>query len=110
MKHTYYKSTTSSSPLSAAVKAGETLYLSGQLGISPETGKIVSHDAGEQTVQVLKNMEDVLTQAGYSFAGCQQCLLLCLGRGQASQIRCPGGLPQSGSESGDRGHRSEADG
>ena len=56
MKHTYYKSTTSSSPLSAAVKAGETLYLSGQLGISPETGKIVSHDAGEQNVQVLKNM------------------------------------------------------
>ena len=67
MKHTYYKSATSSSPLSAAVKAGSTLYLSGQLGISPETKKIVSDDAGEQTVQVLKNMEAVLTEAGFSF-------------------------------------------
>lgn len=67
MKHTYYKSVTSSSPLSAAVKAGDTLYLSGQLGISPETKKVISDDAGEQTEQALKNMEVVLKQAGYSF-------------------------------------------
>jgi len=67
MKHTYYKSVTSSSPLSAAVKADNTLYLSGQLGISPVTKKIVSDDAGEQTVQVLKNMEAVLAEAGFSF-------------------------------------------
>ena len=68
MKHTYYKSATSSSPLSAAVKAGDTLYLSGQLGISPETKKVVSDDAGEQTAQALKNMEALLTEAGYTFA------------------------------------------
>ena len=67
MKHMYYKSATSASPLSAAVKAGDTLYLSGQLGISPETKKVVSDDAGEQTVQVLKNMETVLKEAGYTF-------------------------------------------
>lgn len=67
MKHLYYKSATSASPLSAAVRAGNTLYLSGQLGISPETKKMVSEDAGEQTVQVLKNMEAVLTEAGFTF-------------------------------------------
>ena len=66
MQHTYYKSTTSSSPLSAAVRAGDTLYLSGQLGISPETKKIVSDDAGKQTEQILKNMEAILTEAGYT--------------------------------------------
>ena len=86
MKHTYYKSTTSSSPLSAAVKAGETLYLSGQLGISPETGKIVSHDAGEQTVQVLKNMEDVLTQAGYSFEDVVKTMIFVADRGDMPAV------------------------
>lgn len=67
MKRTYYKSSTSSSPLSAAVKADGTLYLSGQLGISPETKKMVSDDAGEQTAQALRNMEALLTEAGYTF-------------------------------------------
>lgn len=67
MKHEFFTSTTSKSPLSAAVKAGDTIYLSGQLGIEPETKKIVSDDAGEQTVQVMKNIESLLTSAGYSF-------------------------------------------
>lgn len=67
MKHTYYKSATSSSPLSAAVKAGNTLYVSGQLGICPETKKMVSNDAGEQTAQVMRNIEAILTEAGFTF-------------------------------------------
>lgn len=67
MKHIYFKSKTSSSPLSAAVKAGDTLYTSGQLGISPETHKMISDDAGEQTTQALENLKNVLEGAGYSF-------------------------------------------
>lgn len=67
MKHTYYKSATSSSPLSAAVEANGTLYLSGQLGICPETKKVISDDAGEQTSQAFKNMQAILTEAGYCF-------------------------------------------
>ena len=64
MKHTYYKSTTSSSPLSAAVKAGETLYLSGQIGMVPATGELVSDDVKEQTAQALANMKAILAEAG----------------------------------------------
>jgi len=67
MKHTYYKSATSSSPLSAAVKAGDTLYVSGQLGICPDTKKMVSNNAGEQTAQVMKNIEAILTESGFTF-------------------------------------------
>lgn len=37
------------------------------MGISPETKKIVSEDAGEQTIQALKNLEVILNEAGYTF-------------------------------------------
>ena len=67
MKHKYFTSTTSKSPLSAAVKAGDTIYLSGQLGIDPKSQEMISDDAGEQTIQVMKNIESLLTSAGYSF-------------------------------------------
>lgn len=51
-------------PYSQAVKAGSTLYLSGQLGMNPATGELVSADVREQTAQALKNMKAVLAAAG----------------------------------------------
>ena len=50
-----------------AIKAGNTLYVSGQIPLSPETGKIVEGGIKEQTEQVMKNISDVLNEAGYSF-------------------------------------------
>lgn len=55
-------------PYSQAVMVGDTLYCSGQLGLSPETGDFVSDDVGEQTRQVLTNVGAVLEAAGLSFA------------------------------------------
>ena len=54
-------------PYSQAVEINKTLYISGQLGIDPETGKIVEGDIKDQTRQVLKNIEAILQAAGYSF-------------------------------------------
>ena len=51
-------------PYSPAVKAGDTLYLSGQIGMNPATGELVSADVKEQTAQALKNMKAVLAAAG----------------------------------------------
>lgn len=51
-------------PYSQAVKAGNTVYLSGQIGMNPATGELVSADVKEQTAQVLKNMKAVLAAAG----------------------------------------------
>ena len=51
-------------PYSQAVKAGDTLYLSGQIGMNPATGELVSADVKEQTAQALKNMKAVLAAAG----------------------------------------------
>lgn len=54
-------------PYSQAVEAGGTLYISGQLGIDPKTGKLVEGDVKAQTRQALKNIEAILQAAGYSF-------------------------------------------
>ncbi len=55
-------------PYSQAVKTGTTLYISGQIPVNPETGKIVEGGITEQTEQVMKNISAVLDKAGYSFS------------------------------------------
>ncbi len=54
-------------PYSQAVEVGNTLYLSGQIGIDPKTGKL-REDFRSQAEQVLKNVEEILRSAGYSRA------------------------------------------
>jgi 2-iminobutanoate/2-iminopropanoate deaminase len=54
-------------PYSQAVEINRTLYISGQLGIDPKTGKMAEGDIKAQTRQVLKNIEAILQAAGYSF-------------------------------------------
>ena len=54
-------------PYSQAILAGNgMLFISGQLPVNPETGK-VPETITEQTEQVFKNIEAILTEAGYSF-------------------------------------------
>lgn len=53
-------------PFSAAVKAGNTLYLSGQIPIRAD-GSIVEESVAEQTHQTMKNLEDALKSQDYSF-------------------------------------------
>ncbi len=54
-------------PYSQAVLAGNTLYISGQVPINPETGKVVEGGITEQTEQVMKNIGAILEKAGFSF-------------------------------------------
>lgn len=49
---------------SQAVKAGNTVYLSGQIPLVPETMEMVSEDFAEQTVQVFENIKAVCEAAG----------------------------------------------
>ena len=50
---------------SQAIRAGELVFLSGQVGIDPETGKVRA-GVHEQTRQALHNLEAVLRAAGGS--------------------------------------------
>ena len=51
-------------PYSQAIISGNTVYVSGQIPINPETGEFVSDDVVLQTEQVLKNLTVVLLAAG----------------------------------------------
>ena len=55
-------------PYSQAVEINGSLYISGQIPINPETGKLVEGDITVQTEQVLRNINAVLESAGYSFS------------------------------------------
>ncbi len=53
-------------PYSQAIRTGDTLYASGQIGINPQSGEMVSGGINEETRQVLENLSAVLDQAGAS--------------------------------------------
>jgi 2-iminobutanoate/2-iminopropanoate deaminase len=55
-------------PYSQAVRAGNMLFVSGQVAIDPATGEVNRGDAAEQAEQVMKNLEAVLAAAGFTFA------------------------------------------
>jgi 2-iminobutanoate/2-iminopropanoate deaminase len=54
-------------PFSSAIRAEETLYLSGQVAQDPATGKLIDGDVAAQTEQILKNLGAVLRAAGLSY-------------------------------------------
>ncbi len=53
-------------PYSQAIESNGTLYISGQIPINPQTGKVVD-GITEQTKQVMENISAILTEAGYTF-------------------------------------------
>ncbi len=54
-------------PYSQAIEKNGILFISGQVPIDPATGKIVGGGIKEQTEQVMKNIEAILEEAGYTF-------------------------------------------
>lgn len=53
-------------PYSQAIEAGDFLYLSGQIGIDPATGKLAGETAAEQAERIAENIEAILEAAGLS--------------------------------------------
>ena len=54
-------------PYSQAVKAGNLLFISGQIPIDPATGSISAADIIAETHQVMHNLRAILTEAGAGF-------------------------------------------
>jgi 2-iminobutanoate/2-iminopropanoate deaminase len=55
-------------PYSPAVRAGQTLYMSGQIPLDPATGQMVGGDIAAQTRRVMDNLKALLDAAGLTFA------------------------------------------
>lgn len=51
-------------PYSQAMTAGEMVFVSGQLGMNPETGEMVGEDLMSQTGQALENLKNIIIDAG----------------------------------------------
>jgi 2-iminobutanoate/2-iminopropanoate deaminase len=53
-------------PYSAALRAGQLLFVSGQIPLDPDGGTIIDGDIGQQTRQVLRNITALLEAGGLS--------------------------------------------
>jgi len=54
-------------PYSQAVKAGNFLFVSGQVAINPENGELNISNIEDETHQVMRNLKAVLLEAGLTF-------------------------------------------
>ncbi|RAU84211.1 RidA family protein [Pontibacter arcticus] len=76
MAHTIINSQNAPAPIgpySQATMANGTLYVSGQIPLHPQTGELVSSSIEDETHQVMKNLEAILTEAGMDFSNVLKC-------------------------------------
>lgn len=73
-------------PYSQAVLAGNTLYISGQIALDPDTGELINENITEETHAVMKNMEAVLRTASFSFSDVVKCSIFIRDMGQFGTI------------------------
>ena len=55
-------------PYNQAVLVNDILYISGQIAINPATGELLLSRLEEETHQVMKNIEAILSEAGFAFS------------------------------------------
>jgi len=55
-------------PYNQAVMTGDMLFISGQVALIPGTGDLANADLTEETTQVMKNLQAILTEAGMDFS------------------------------------------
>jgi len=60
-------------PYSQAAKAGNTLYVSGQIPIIAENDQMITNDIAKETDQVMKNIWSILNTAGMDFSNVVKC-------------------------------------
>lgn len=73
-------------PYSQAVRAGNTLYVSGQIALDADSGDLINENITEETHAVMKNMEAVLRAAGFSFIEVVKCTIFIKDMGQFATI------------------------
>lgn len=60
-------------PYSQAVKAGQTLYISGQIALDPVTNQLELSDIASETTMVMNNIGAILEAADLSFSHVVKC-------------------------------------
>ena len=73
-------------PYSQAVKHKDTLYISGQIGINPSTGKLIQDTIQAETEQVLKNVAAILQAENLRKESVIKCSIFISDMDQFTQI------------------------
>jgi 2-iminobutanoate/2-iminopropanoate deaminase len=60
-------------PYSQAILVNDTLYVSGQIALDAESGELINNNITEETHQVMKNLEAILSKANMSFKNVVKC-------------------------------------
>jgi reactive intermediate/imine deaminase len=63
-------------PLAEAVRVGDTLYMSGQIGIQPGTLKLVPGGIKEEAKQTMTNIKTTLEAHGYTLRDVVKCTVM----------------------------------
>lgn len=73
-------------PYNQAVMAGNTLYISGQIAINPESGKLEMTDIKTETQWVMKHLGSILDEAGMDYSNLVKCSIFIKDMGQFAEI------------------------
>lgn len=73
-------------PYSQAIKANNTLYVSGQIPINRETGELISDSIEAETTQVMTNLQFILEEAGLTFDHVVKCSIFISDMGDFNKI------------------------
>jgi len=55
-------------PYSQAIIAGDSMYISGQLPINPETQELIDGDIVKQTIQIINNLVEILKEGDFKIS------------------------------------------
>lgn len=71
-----FENTPAKRPYSPAVEVNNMLFVSGQIALDPETGKLIEGGIEEQIRQVLVNLKAIIEKAGYKLENVVKCTVL----------------------------------
>ena len=73
-------------PYNQAVLAANTLYVSGQIALDAQSGELINENITEETHQVMKNLEAILSEAGLGFSDVVKCSIFVKDMGNFATI------------------------
>lgn len=73
-------------PYNQAIKAGSTLFISGQIALNPETGQIEKDDITSETHRVMQNLRAILTEAEMDFSDVVKTTIFIMDMNDFSQV------------------------
>ena len=73
-------------PYNQAILIGNTLYISGQIPLDPETGELVSGNIKKETRQSMENLKAILHEAGMTFENVVKSAIFLSDMNQFAQV------------------------